>query len=109
MGIRAILEQAMISKVDDHGSFFVNLETFKEAGYISLVQFDNLTTVLSAGHAVIHRGGFIPTEDDLSTALNIMEGVSAPIYDHQEVSERLSKRIPARSTKPKPSKSETLP
>jgi hypothetical protein len=109
MGIRAILEQVMISKVGDHGSFFAHLEAFKEAGYISLVQFDHLNTILGAGHAVIHRGHPRLTEEDLNTALDIMEGTLAPIYHHQDASERLSERVPARPTKRKPSKPEAPP
>lgn len=108
MGIRAIIERVIISKVGDRGSFSANLEAFKETDHISLLQFDALNTILEMGHAVIHRG-FVPTEYELKRALDIMEGVLAPIYDRQEVSEQLSERIPARSIKPKPSKPEILP
>jgi 2,4-dienoyl-CoA reductase-like NADH-dependent reductase (Old Yellow Enzyme family) len=55
MGIRAILEQVMISNIGDRGSFKANLEALQEAGYISLIQFDALDKVLEAGHAVTHR------------------------------------------------------
>jgi hypothetical protein len=56
MGVRALLEQVMIAKVGDGGTFVQNLKGFHEAGYISVVQFDVLTKVLDAGHAVMHRG-----------------------------------------------------
>ena len=36
MGVRALIEQVMIHKVGDNGSFVKNLDAFQKAGYISL-------------------------------------------------------------------------
>jgi hypothetical protein len=55
MGIRALIEQVMIHKVGDNGSFAKNLDAFQQAGYVSLVQRDALNDILDAGHATIHR------------------------------------------------------
>jgi hypothetical protein len=46
MGIRALIEQVMINKVGDNGSFLKNLDAFQRAGYISLVQRDALNDIL---------------------------------------------------------------
>ncbi|MBO0733663.1 MAG: DUF4145 domain-containing protein, partial [Methylocapsa sp.] len=72
MGIRALFEQVMISKVGDRGSFVNNMNAFCEEGYISSIQRDAMNDVLEAGHAAIHRS-FEPKEHELSTALDIMK------------------------------------
>jgi hypothetical protein len=96
MGIRAILEQTMIKhNGGDCGSFERNLNEFQKRGLISLVQRDSLEAILQAGHAVIHRG-FKVTEDDLNTALNIMEGVLAAIDYLDEPAQELLSRLPLR-------------
>jgi hypothetical protein len=101
MGIRSLLEQLMISKVGDKGRFDKNLEAFKEQGWISLVQYDAVKTLLDVGHATTHRF-FQPTTEELNLALDIVEGVLAAIYRHHEAAARLSDRVPPRSTPSKP-------
>jgi hypothetical protein len=108
MGIRAVLEQAMISKTGDLGTFRNHLEKFMALGYISLLQFDALDKVLEAGHATIHRS-FKITKSELNCTLDIVEGVLAGIYIHPVLVEELSKRIPPRPPKRKPSKPEAPP
>jgi hypothetical protein len=97
MGIRALLEQVMILKVGDHRSFRENLKKFQEAGYISVMQFDALDRILDAGHAVIHRG-YTPKGNDLNTALDVMEGILAAIFVHDQHTKWLE--IPERVSKP---------
>jgi len=81
MGVRALIEQVMIHKVGDSGSFVKNLDAFQKAGYISLVQRDALSDILDAGHATIHRA-YEPKTEDIQVALDITEGVMAAIYVH---------------------------
>jgi hypothetical protein len=100
MGIRALVEQMMISKVGDHGSFENNMNAFCERGYISPVQRDAMNDILEAGHAVIHRF-FRPNEQELSTALDITEGIFAAIYVHGEAAADVAARIPPRPPRPK--------
>ena len=95
MGIRALIEQLMISKVGDRGSFAKNLGAFYEQRYISLPQHDAIKALVEAGHAVIHRS-FKPTADDLNLALDIVEGILAAIYEHSPHAARLSDRVPPR-------------
>jgi hypothetical protein len=101
MGIRALLEQLMISKVEDQGTFEKNLNAFHNSGYISLVQRDTLGSILEIGHGVMHRS-FSPQSSDIILALDIVEGVMAPIYHHQRAAEAISNTVPPRQPKKKP-------
>ena len=103
MGIRALLEQVMILKVGDHRSFDKNLDEFQNAGYLSLLQRDAMRATLDVGHAAMHRA-FKPTEEDLKVALDVVEGVLAPIFAHKEAAEKLADRVPPRPPKPKTGK-----
>ncbi len=95
MGIRAILEQVMIMKVGDSGSFGKNLEIFQKEGYISRIQQKAMQATLEVGHAAMHRG-FAPSENDLNTAMDILEGVLAPIFSHEPEAEKLNRKVPKR-------------
>lgn len=95
MGVRALLEQVMILKVGDQGSFARNLEVFCERGFVSRVEKDAMNAVLDAGHASMHRM-YKPTELDLNTALDIAEGIFAAIYVHENAARELSGRVPRR-------------
>jgi len=98
MGIRALLEQIMINKIADHGTFARNLEIFHSQGYISLAQRDAISAILDVGHAAAHRG-FKPSGEDLETALDIAEGLIAAIFIQPGSAEELADRVPARSRK----------
>jgi hypothetical protein len=95
MGVRALLEQLMVVKVGDQGSFASNLKAFCDKGFISQVQYDAVSAVLDAGHATMHRM-YKPTEDDLNTVLDIVEGVFAAIFVHMPSAKALSDQIPRR-------------
>ena len=95
MGIRALLEQIMVSKVGDLGSFEKQLDAFQKAGYISLVQRDAMQATLHVGHAAMHRA-FRPTEEDVKLALDVVEGVMAPLYSHLNKAEKMADRVPPR-------------
>jgi hypothetical protein len=99
MGIRALIEQVMIHKVGDNGSFLKNLDAFQQAGYISLVQRDVLNDILDAGHAAIHRA-YEPKTKDIEIALDITEAIMAAIFVHADAAKKVSERVPARPKKP---------
>jgi Domain of unknown function (DUF4145) len=99
MGVRALIEQVMIHKVEDNGSFAKNLNAFQQGGYVSLVQRDALNDILDAGHATIHRA-YEPKTKDIQIALDITEGIMAAIFVHAEAAKKVSERVPARSKKP---------
>jgi hypothetical protein len=100
MGIRALFEQMMISKVGDKGTFEKNMDAFFDKGCISIVQRDAMKDVLEVGHAAIHRS-FKPYEGELSTALDIIEGIFAAIYVHGEAAAEIAARVPPRPPRPK--------
>jgi Domain of unknown function (DUF4145) len=95
MGIRALLEQVMIMKVGDLQSFNEKLDAFQRAGYISAIQRESMRATLDVGDAAMHRG-FVPTEHDLNVALDVVEGVMAPIFGHANEAMALAKRVPPR-------------
>jgi hypothetical protein len=100
MGIRALLEQVMVKLVGDLKTFDEKLDELQAKGFISLIQRDAMRDTLEMGHAAMHRG-FKPDEPELSLALDILEGILAPIYGHAKESSKLAKRIPPRAPKPK--------
>jgi hypothetical protein len=95
MGIRALLEQVMILKVGDLGTFDQKLDDFQKKGYISLLQRDAMRATLDVGDAAMHRA-FRPTEQELKVALDVVEGVFSPIFGHKEAAEKLADRVPPR-------------
>jgi hypothetical protein len=102
MGIRALLERLMISKVGDLGTFERNANAFCEQGYISAFQRDQMNAILDAGHATMHRR-FTPNEGDVSTALDITENILSAIYVNGEAAEMVADRVPPRPPRAKSS------
>jgi hypothetical protein len=100
MGIRALLEQIMVTKVGDQGTFTKTLDTFHQKGFISLVQRDAMSAILDAGHAVTHRF-FSPRKEELKTALDIAEGVFAAIYIHSDAATKIADRLPPHPPRPR--------
>ncbi|MGA8586288.1 MAG: DUF4145 domain-containing protein [Roseiarcus sp.] len=95
MGIRALLEQLMVSQVGDLSTFEQKLDAFMEQGYISLVQFDAMKATIEVGHAAMHRG-YEPNENDVKLALDIVEGVMAPLFHHIAEAGKMVDRVPPR-------------
>ena len=96
MGIRALLEQVMILKVGDLQTFNQKLDAFQAKGYISSRQRDAMRATLDVGDAAMHRA-HRPSEPDLKLALDIVEGVLAPIFAYKELAEKLAENVPPRS------------
>jgi len=95
MGIRAIFEHIMISKVGDHGTFKNNLNKFQSDGYISKIQCESVEHILEAGHAAIHRS-HEPSQGELIAALEIVEGLIESIYINPDKSKWVSRNVKAR-------------
>jgi len=95
LGIRALLENIMVHKVGDNGSFKKNLDEFEKQGYISHSQNTILNFVLEIGHATMHRA-HSPSKADLTTCIDITENLIATIFIHTREATRLSKKIPPR-------------
>jgi hypothetical protein len=97
MGIRAFFEQLMIAKVGNQRSFGKNLNKFLEEGFIAKKQLTAIEHILESGHAATHRG-YKPVEDDLNTALNIVEAITATIFFHEEEAKKVAARVPPRGS-----------
>lgn len=95
MGIRAIFEHIMTSKIGDSGSFKKNLAKLQSEGYISKIQHDSMSYILEAGHAAIHRA-HVPDLGEIIAALEITEGLIETIYINPEKSKWVSKNVKPR-------------
>lgn len=93
MAVRALLEQVMIDKVGDQGSFVKNLQEFQAKGFIADTQRDFLQTVIEAGHATMHRA-YKPSKKDIITLVNITESVVESCYVNEHRASELKSRIP---------------
>lgn len=100
MGIRALLENVMIEKVGDKGTFAANLRAFEAEGYVSRIQRERLDIILEAGHAAMHRL-YKPSKEDLVTLVDIAESIVESLYIHGSKVERLKKAVPPRAQKGK--------
>ncbi|WP_246295165.1 DUF4145 domain-containing protein [Piscinibacter koreensis] len=96
MGVRALLEQIMISKVGDQGTFSKNMSAFESQGYVSSLQRKRLETILEAGHAAIHRS-FAPNRSDVITLVDIAEHIVETVYLHERKVIELGKRVPPKA------------
>lgn len=99
MGIRALIEQVMIDKVEDQGSFKKNLDKFEHEGFISRTQRTVLEPVLEAGHATIHRS-FQPSKNDLIHLMDITENIIESIYINEKRAKKIKDQVPARRRPP---------
>ena len=95
MGLRAVIEAVMIDKVGDNNSFARNLEKFQSQGYVSRIQKESLIAALELGHASIHRG-YEPSNDQLDTAIDIVEGLIHQLYLLPRDVEHAKNKIPGR-------------
>jgi len=98
MIVRSILEVMMIQTVGDKGTFAANLTEFHKQEFISGRQRKMIESVLEAGHASMHRG-FIPERKDLSTLVDILEGLIQVMFVHFPQAKKLQERIPKRKSK----------
>ncbi|MGN8061243.1 DUF4145 domain-containing protein [Ralstonia sp. 22111] len=100
MGVRAVLEQAMIDKIGgDRRSFDENLDELYRNGHVSLLMRQRLESALDVGSATIHRG-HTPSKEDLQTLVDIMEHVIQSLYVHEADVARMAGRTPPRPPKP---------
>ena len=95
MGIRALLEQIMITKIGDIGGFDKKLDLFQKDGFISSVQRDAMRATLDVGDAAMHRA-FVPEPATLNVCLTIVEDVMSVIYSHRRGAEKIKKAVPPR-------------
>ncbi|CAH1653338.1 hypothetical protein CHELA1G11_10622 [Hyphomicrobiales bacterium] len=99
MGIRALLEHAMVDKVGDHRSFEANMDEFEKAGWISANQRRHLKDLIEAGNAASHRT-FKPDMDDVHAYLDLTESIICTVYVDPHRARGLAAKIPPRPPKP---------
>jgi hypothetical protein len=68
---------------------------FRTLATFSLVQRDAMRATLDVGDAAMHRG-HLPSDEDLNLALDIVEGVFAPIFAHKDKAQKLGDAVPPR-------------
>jgi hypothetical protein len=80
MATRALLDQVMVDKIGDKGTFENKMTEFANKKFISPADRDTfLETGIEAGSAATHRG-FKPTKEDLITLIDIVESVIKSVY-----------------------------
>jgi hypothetical protein len=100
MGARATLEHVMIDKVGDVGGFTTKLDQMEKDGRLSRHQRMDLDTILEAGSATIHRS-WEPTNEHISTVLDITESLIESTYIHNERAASLARAVPPRPSRAK--------
>ena len=95
MGVRAILEQVVITTVGDQGSFKTNIHALATAGHISTKSVDTVMSALEVGSAAIHRG-HCPDLKDIRDVCAIIENIVEGLYIVPKSGERLKASTPPR-------------
>jgi hypothetical protein len=95
LGVRALIEMVMLTQISDTGTFQGNLDEFQQNGFISKVQRASLDNILEAGHGAMHRSHVLKPAE-LNVCLDIIEGVMAAVYVHENKSAEIRARVPAR-------------
>jgi Domain of unknown function (DUF4145) len=97
VGARSVLEQVMIAKANDQGSFPKNLKAFKDGGHISDQDENRLKILVEAGHASTHRS-FDPKKEEVSTILDVLSNLLESLYFDENKLTALRDRIPPRKS-----------
>jgi len=101
LGVRAFLEQIMVTEVGDRGSLGENINAFLEAGYVAPRQHEQFRDkLIEVGNAAMHRG-YRPGRDELDTLLDITENLVESIYVHPQRAEKMGQNMPPRQRRRK--------
>jgi len=95
MGIRSVLDMAVVDHDEDEGPFGAKLSRLAAKGHIAAKQIDGLKTLFDFGSASIHRG-FAPTRQQVLDALDIVEPLIQSLYLHPNQTTKLARVIPPR-------------
>lgn len=102
MGARAVMDMLIVEQVGDVGSFPEKLKALEERGMVSRSGREVLSAALDAGSAVAHRG-VLPSVDDTTAVLDIVEHVLQATYQLGTVARRLRQSTLPRPPRVKPS------
>lgn len=102
MGIRAIVDFVVTSKVGDKGSFADKLQRMQDQELINNTEVGMLSAAFDAGSAAAHRG-YRPPEEDVYLMLDVTEHLLQQLYIvpvqqemHAMAAEALKARTPRR-------------
>ncbi|MHB0974185.1 MAG: DUF4145 domain-containing protein [Thiobacillus sp.] len=95
MGVRAVIDVVCVTLVGDGGSFENKLNLLKGHGHISDVERAILSAAIDAGSASAHRG-YVPSREDLTTLLDIVEHLLQAQYILPDAVERMKSNTPSR-------------
>jgi len=79
IGVRALIENVMTTKIQDQGRFKENLKEFSKAGFITEKHAEALYSVIDAGSATMHRA-YIPDTEDVKTCIEVVKHLLNGIY-----------------------------
>jgi hypothetical protein len=95
MGVRAIIDMALMQVVGDQGSFSSKLTAAVQAVRLTSQEKQTLEAAIEAGNATAHRG-FTPTEQQIEDVLGIVEHLLQGFYVLGPISSRLRDQVPPR-------------
>jgi hypothetical protein len=95
IGIRTVVEIAMVAKVGDQGTFSKTLDAFEEKGFITSNAKQHLSTTIKLGHASAHRA-YRPNASDLNRVIGVVENIIQEIYIDPDYFCSLNDNIPKR-------------
>jgi len=95
MGARSLLENIMLSYIEDKGTFQKNLNEFCERGHVAKKQSDVLYQVIDAGSAVMHRA-HIPSDKDVTTCMDVIKNLIQSLKVLNPKVNEIHKRLPKR-------------
>ncbi|KAF1006427.1 MAG: hypothetical protein GAK28_02445 [Luteibacter sp.] len=92
MGVRAMLERLMVTKVGDQAAFANTIAAFLKNGSVSKREYACLKKILEVWQAATDRA-FRPTKGDTFTPLDITEHLIADLYVHDGAVDCVSNRV----------------
>ena len=95
-GSRTLIDRLMVLVVGDEGTFRKGLKALKEEKKISEHEENILTPVIEAGNAAAHRR-WVPTEEELTTILDTVEGLIHRLLVLPQLAEELKGSVPSRT------------
>jgi hypothetical protein len=101
MGVRAVVDTAMVQIVGDIGGFKKKLDQMVAKGHLTQRQSDILETVIDAGSAAAHRG-FKPPQELLQEMLTTMETIVRDYYLTGPMLKAMKTLIPPRPPRKAP-------
>ena len=94
-GSRTLIDRLLVLTVGDQGTFTRGLEQLLAELKISEHEHQILTTTVEAGNAAAHRG-WAPTEEELVTILDTVEGLIHRLLVLPERANKLDQSVPNR-------------